>query len=185
MGGHSTDRAGSAYSADPIGQLIVKDFVTLTFTNRTHGGSYVRASLVRDPRRQCLARPMGIDAFFADITVPELLPPPGMRTGGGSGGGGSDTWSSSTKLQGTATPAAVGAHYAGQLVAAGWRRNEGTLDRDGMYVTTFIVPTKTADGVVGVLMVSRLPGTDQSDVFLRVVRSADARSFNSSLSIIR
>jgi hypothetical protein len=55
------------------------------------------------------------------LRLPELTPPAGVRVTRSNGGGGGDGVNSSAEMTGTAlSPSAVIAHYATQLVAAGW-----------------------------------------------------------------
>jgi hypothetical protein len=55
------------------------------------------------------------------LKLPELKPPAGARVGASHGGGGSSEASSGAEITGTnLVPAAIVAHYADQLVAAGW-----------------------------------------------------------------
>jgi hypothetical protein len=62
------------------------------------------------------------------LRLPELTPPPGVRVrraGSGSGGGGVN---SHAEVTGTAlVPAAIVAHYAAQLIAAGWTAAEPAI----------------------------------------------------------
>jgi hypothetical protein len=62
------------------------------------------------------------------LRLPALTPPPGVhvrRSGGGSGGSGVN---SHAEVSGTAlVPAAIVAHYAAQLVAAGWTASEPAI----------------------------------------------------------
>jgi len=55
------------------------------------------------------------------LRLPELKPPVGARVGASHGGSGTSEVSSSAQITGTnLVPAAIVAHYAEQLVAAGW-----------------------------------------------------------------
>lgn len=55
------------------------------------------------------------------LVLPSLTPPPGTSSRGSGHGGGSDERTATTRLLGTSLdPAAVAAHYAAQLTAAGW-----------------------------------------------------------------
>jgi hypothetical protein len=86
----------------------------------------VRVRLIIGRHSPC-ARPHR-RGFESESVIPRLSPPPEARPsrGGGGGGGSSDGEEhTNASLQIDLAPAAVEAHYAGQLELAGWTRSDG------------------------------------------------------------
>lgn len=88
------------------------------------------------------------------LTLPELKPPAGARVSGSSGGGGNGEARSSAEITGAdLNPSAMLAHFAAQLVAAGWTAETPAVSQR---VAAQYFSTKDASGRPweGVLMAS-------------------------------
>ena len=152
-----------------------QDFVTLSFVDRAAGGTYVRAIWSNDPRRQCQTLGAGSgSAFFADVRLPTLTPPAGVRASGATSGANNDSWTAATRLQGDMSPAAIVAHYTQQVTAIGWRVLGPPVTTDGASIVRFSVPSTANDTVVAMLVVTPFAKTGITDVFLRVVRAGSS-----------
>lgn len=104
-------------------RAFCKDGGTLTIsaTPRSPSGSVITLSYSPFAGRAACGDATRRRAFFDDLPVPALYPPPGTVTeGGGSVGGGGDGWDLRTRLRGRASAPEVLHHYADQLRRAGW-----------------------------------------------------------------
>lgn len=143
------------------------DLVTLSSSPRAEGGSYVRATDVHDPRRPCVKSP----AFaLADVDVPLLTPPDGVRLSGASGGGSLDALTSASRAIGQTTARALSDHFESQLVAHGWKATGHARVRDDLIVTTFSLASRSGDPLTASLTVTALGASGDFDLFLRLVR---------------
>lgn len=90
----------------------------LTGANRT----FVRVSFQRmHGERAGFCRPFERTVTQHQLDLPELRPPAGVRVTGSQGGSGDNGVTSSADITGAAlVPSAILAHYASQLLAAGW-----------------------------------------------------------------
>lgn len=153
------------------------DFVSLTSQPRPAGGLYLRATLMRDPRRTCVPSPAM--TMMADVDFPRLPPPAGARqVGGGGGGGGLDDLSSRGRIETSLAPRAVVEHYEKLLVGAGWKVVGRVRDGDEMALTRFEVPSRIGPPLSAWLAATKLADTGDQDIFMRVVRTTrDPRAF--------
>ena len=88
----------------------------LTGSNRTFARVQFRPSHTGNP---CRAMERVIQPN--ELTLPPLAPPPGAHVGRWGGNGGTSVVSSNAEITGAdLVPSAIVAHYAAQLVAAGW-----------------------------------------------------------------
>ena len=154
-------------------------YATVSFAERKAGGLYVRASLTSDPRRgNCVATPRPI-SFFADIDLPQMLPPSGAPSMGAGSSAGPDYHHQQVRIE-TAMPASdVVAHYARQLEKAGWKRDARISDGD-LVAARYTTQSRSKDTVVAILMVTSLPvvsGNKQVEVSLRLLRVDPNRRF--------
>ena len=172
----------STTSLDSTSVCKGTNFVNVALIPRTEGGHYVRASLTRDPRRQCATRPPMGDSYFADLNLPAMAPPAGAKSYGGGGGGSTDAWTANSKITVDMKLPAIAAHYRKQLVDAGWKVDGSPVERDGYSITVFRVPSKLGGAVAGLLTVIAIEGSPQIDLFLRVTRASDSRGFGGSTS---
>lgn len=100
----------------------------------------------------CAPGPRGPRPSQEYLRLPALRPPPGVQVGGSGGGGGSDGVNSRGEISGTAlVPGVIVAHYAAQLVAAGWTALEPAVSAR---VAAQFFEAKDASGATweGVLM---------------------------------
>ena len=150
------------------------DFASVTFVDRPAGGSFVRVTLTKDPRRSCVPRPdLGFN--FPDVPIPSLIAPPGARVTGGGGGGGNDEMYSRTVLDTAMTAQAVMAHYSAQFEAAGWKIDSRANDDNNVCVTRFAITSRIGDAVTAVVTVTALKGTTRFDLTLSVIRNLPSR----------
>jgi hypothetical protein len=160
-------------SGSPLTVCRDHEFATLAFVAREAGGVYVRATVRTDPRQSCVARP---DFSFPDVNIPVLSPPADARVVGGGGSGGSaDEMYSRSRLETTATPRSVSEHYLPQFERAGWRVDGRTDEGVALSVTRFSTTSKIGDAITGLLLVTRLAGTDDLDLIMHVVRNQMSR----------
>lgn len=93
------------------------------------GVSYLRVSYVAGNRTSCSLPEARLPRRTATLELPALPPPPGLQSVRAGSGGSSDGVSAETSLSGTSlTPAAVLAHYARLLAAAGWTASASVAD---------------------------------------------------------
>ncbi|MEX2272182.1 MAG: hypothetical protein WD690_11950 [Vicinamibacterales bacterium] len=149
-------------------------YATLYHSQRPAGGMYLRVSLTTDPRRgSCVPRPL---TFFADVNLPQLVPPPGSRAMGGGSGGGGDSYDQRIRLETTLSVEDVVAHYSGQLARAGWKR-EARADDSGVALAKLTSISSTQDPIVALITATTIPGVTQLDVTLRLLRVDPSRRF--------
>jgi len=142
-------------------------FATLSFLSRSEGGSWIRASVVTEPGRSCLAQAA---APATSVPLPSMSAPPGARSGRASMGGTADASYSAIRLETSQTVEAVGAHYVGQLAAAGWTIEGQTTDASAMSVTRLRSSGPAGRAVTAVLVITAVSGSDEIDVLLRLVQ---------------
>ena len=143
-------------------------FATLVFLLRSDGTSYVRASVVTEPGRACRA---GTPAAPEAVPLPTMSVPAGARSGRASMGGTADAMYSSIRLATRMAAGEVGAHYARQLVAAGWAIEGEAHDDRSMSVTRLRGATPAGASMTAVLVVTAVGGADEVDVLLRLVQA--------------
>ena len=107
--------------------------------------------------------------------MPQLHPPQGvaLETQGGGGGGG--RWNSEARVDTDLTVAELEAHFASQLVEAGWTRISGRAD-DVVGWSSWNLPGEDEGG--GVLLVLAAFGPNERSLTLRIeeTKPADAGS---------
>jgi hypothetical protein len=142
-------------------------FATLTFLPRSEGGAYIRASVATEPGRACLAQaPAGV----TPVPLPSMTAPPGARSGRASMGGTPDAMYSSIRLSTTQSAGAIGAHYAGQMTAAGWTVEGRSTDDAAVSVIRLRSTGQGGAPVTAVLVVTALGQAGEVDVLLRLVQ---------------
>lgn len=173
-GWHSTVPTPRGFSAPssvldrPASVCRGTDFVTIAYVDRAAGGSFVRASLTKDPRRACVARP---EIGFPDVVIPSLVSPVGVRSYGGGGGGGADDLYSRTRLDTTQPARTIAAHYVKQMEEAGWKVDGRANDGDLVSVTRMSIVSSIGDHITASLTVTALEGTTYLDLTLHIVRN--------------
>jgi hypothetical protein len=145
------------------------DFVVLAAYPRQEGGSYLRATVVRDTRRACFTPPI---VSMADVDVPMLTAPDGVRLFGPSSSGGLDSQMSTVRAASPAPVRTLADHFESQLIAAGWKIVGRARVRDAMSLTTFALTSHSGDALTGWLGVTALGDNGDADVVLRIVRNA-------------
>jgi hypothetical protein len=83
-------------------------------------GAYVQVTYQKIDINSCVNR-RTMATRVSELVLPSLLPPTGTETSSSRSGGGSNEQSAQTHMTATSLPpAAIAAHYAAQLIAAGW-----------------------------------------------------------------
>jgi hypothetical protein len=145
------------------------DFVVLAAYPRQEGGSYLRATVIRDTRRACFTPPI---VSMADVDIPMLTAPDGVRLFGPSSSGGLDSQTSMVRAASPAPVRALADHFESQLSAAGWKVIGRARVRDAMSMTIFALTSRNGDALTGWLGVTALGDDGDTDVVLRIVRNA-------------
>jgi hypothetical protein len=114
------------------------------------------------------------DAFEAGVAgrLPRLTPPPGVMLTPGGGGGSTDAWTSQASASTDQPPAALEAHFAAQLAAAGW------VPRGGQASELFAWSAWAAPGAppaAGFLSVREAAGQNRREC-VALIEADDARS---------
>jgi hypothetical protein len=143
------------------------DFASVALIPRPEGGSYVRASNVKDPRRSCQPRP---EMSFTDVNIPALPPPPNSKAYGGGGGGSLDQMYSSTRLETTFSLAALASHYTALFTAAGWQIEGRTIEEERLSVTRFSTKSTNGDPITAILTITSFRNSSLIDLAVRIVR---------------
>lgn len=170
----------------PLSVCRGSEFVSLTYPSRPGGGSYVRATLTRDPRLSCMPRSdMGMG--FADVPVPDLTPPDDVRSYPSGSGSNSDSMHATARLEKKQSVESLAKHYAEQMKAAGWRLDGITTAGDDLSVARVSLTTKAGDAITGMIAVTALAGTGEANAMLYIVRNKSDRRFPgvSTFGIIR
>jgi hypothetical protein len=165
-------------STSPMSSTCKGDqYATISYSQRPAGGLYLRVSLTTDPRRgSCVPAGQRPPANFADVDLPPLASPEGVRMMISGSGGGTDNYEQRIRLETAAEPAALVRHYGDQLEKAGWKR-ESAAGAAGVAFARFTFVTAAKDTVVGLVTVTTLPGGMQTDVSLRLLRIDPGRRF--------
>lgn len=173
----------SATSMNSVSLCRGTDFLVLSPHTREAGGLFVRATVMRDPRRTCVPSPSL--SMLADVDVPRLTAPAGARmVGGGGGGGGLDTMTSTMRLETKLAARAVVEHYERQLLAVGWKVAGRVRDGEEFAMTRFEVPSRIGPALSAWLSATLLGDTGDQDVFLRVMRNTrDPRMGGSTFGV--
>jgi hypothetical protein len=154
---------GPVYCQSPNGPSL-----SLTIHPRTAGPNDVRLSTSTSPGLCNPPSPPGgtPQMPLGATLLPRLTPPPGVDLRGGSGGGGGpNRWSSEATAETTRSPAELEAHFAQQLAAAGWIRQDGRAD-GRLAWSAWTVP---AEGDWrGLLVVAEWPEADRRLLTARV-----------------
>lgn len=121
---------GFASSGGPF-SWYCRDSATVTarMAPSPAGASYLRVSYARGSRPSCSQQDTPIPRRPEVLELPELPPPAGLQSGHSGSSGSSNGISAEGELRGTSvTPAAVLAHYARLLSAAGWTADVSAAD---------------------------------------------------------
>lgn len=123
----------------------------------------------------------------ADL-MPELRPPAGVALTGQTGGGSEGRWTSETTVQTEQAVAALEAHFADQLAAAGWTRTAGAAD-DVVAWSAWEVPDQK-ESWRGLLLVLAPFGPTERSLTLRLEKNEepdglDDGGYGNSFSITR
>jgi hypothetical protein len=162
----------SASAEAPVSVCRGRDFAAISFVRREAGGIYVRVSLRNDPRQLCVARP---DFQFPDVKVPVLMAPAGARAVSGGGGGGADEMYSRSRLESVLTAREASAHYARQFERDGWKVEGRANEGSALSVTRFSTTSTIGDAITGVLLVTKLEGSNDLDLIVHIVRNQMSR----------
>lgn len=146
------------------------DFVDVSLLTAADGGTNVRATLTRDPRRVCASRGAGSTMSFADVTFPVLEPPPGAKMSGGGGGGSSSEWTSHALLTSELPMASLADHYRRQIIDAGWTEDGAPAIFDNAMVIRFKVTSKLGPVLPAMLVINAFEEKNQFDAFIRLTR---------------
>jgi hypothetical protein len=170
----------STAAEQPLALCKGSDFLTLNFYPRQAGGQYVRASVMRDPRRSCAPRPA---MSFPDVELPSLTPPEGLRSYASGGASSLDTMDSRGRLEKKITPEAAARHYAAQMKTAGWTLQRITAAGDDFAVAMFVTRSTVGDDITGFIAITALAGVEEMDLLLHVVRNKSDRRLPPNSSI--
>ena len=151
--------------------------LALGFYGRDRPGVLIRAALSTLEGRACAGEP-GLtrnpsgraSGWGLDVARPLLIGPPDATQRTGSSGGSGDTSNSQTRFRSKLPAVAIGAEYASQLTAAGWKV-EGRVDDRVMVVTQFSQPGPNGDSLTALVSVVTLPASSDIDAWLYLVRS--------------
>jgi hypothetical protein len=110
------------------------------------------------------------------VNMPKLTPPDGVQVTGGGGSFGGSSSSSEAFAETDKSAGLLEAHYAKQLEAAGWTRQDGK-DAGPLAWSLWKVPGK--DDVQGFLYVLEMPGGKVRTLTLRVDNGADITTITS------
>ena len=168
-------QVGFVMSSQVDGTSICKGttFVDVSLMQASGGATNVRATVTRDPRRQCASRGAGSTMSFADVMFPVLEPPPGAKSASGGGGGSSADWTSHLQLTTELPLAAIADHYRRQIIDAGWAEDGAPAIFDNAIIVRFKVPSKLGPALPAMLVVSAFEHARQYDLFLRLTRPPD------------
>ena len=171
----------STASDQPISLCRGSDFVGISFFPKEGGGQYVRASVTADPRRSCAPRP---EMGFADVQLPSLVPPEGVRSMSTGSGSSLDTMHASARLERRLPPERIARHYATQMEDAGWKLTGVTAPSDDFAVARFTTRTKGGEDITAMIAITALAGTEEMDALLHVVRNKSDRRMPGFGSVI-
>lgn len=145
-------------------------YATVYLSEREKGGRYARITLTSDPRRgTCRAAPSYAGpSFFADITLPRLMPPAGSRAAGSGSSSSSDHFDQHLRLQTELPMKDVVAHYVDLLKKDGWKL-EGRGDAGDTSMARLQKLSDLKDPIVANLLVNKMPNGDL-DVSFRLLR---------------
>jgi hypothetical protein len=104
--------------------------------------------------------------------IPPLRAPAGVRMQGGGGGGGGGDWTSNAAAETTLTVAELEAHFARQLVEAGWKRIDGSA-AGPLAWSSWSLPGKGEH--IGYLFVIDAPGENRRSLWVKT--EAPRRSY--------
>jgi hypothetical protein len=163
-------------STDAVSICKGSDFVDVSLSKAARGGTNVRASLSRDPRRICASRGGGSAMSFADVTFPVLEPPADSKMTSGGGGGSSDEWTSRGQLTSDLPLSALADHYRRQIIDAGWSEDGTPAFFDNAIVVRFKAPSKIGPPLPAMLIITSFDAPHKFDVFMRLTRPPDRTS---------
>jgi hypothetical protein len=121
---------GFASSGGPF-SWYCRDSATVTarMVPSPAGVSYLRVSYTRGSRPSCSLQDIPLPRRPEVLELPELPPPAGLQSGHAGSSASSNGISAEGELRGTSvTPAALLAHYARLLTAAGWTADVSASD---------------------------------------------------------
>ena len=156
--------------------ILCRDSAAITAwaTPRPRGGAHMRVSVAEGERAgpcvQARRRPPFEDPDAPPF--PRLTPPEGVEShGGGSMGSSNGSREIATRLGTTLSPAALVAHYAAQLRAAGWAAGDSLAGAD-VAARAFEVRDARGRQWRGLLTAVAVPGAAEREVLLRLMRRA-------------
>lgn len=160
----------SSASQPPLMFCQGSRYASVYLSEREKGGRYARITLTSDPRRgTCRAAPayMG-PSFFADLTLPRLMPPPGSRSACTGSSSSSDHFDQHLRLQTDLSTKDVVEHYVELLKKDGWKL-EGRGNAGDTSVARLEKLSDLKDPIVANLLVNKMPNGDL-DVSFRLLR---------------
>ncbi len=137
--------------------------LNLTLTPQAGGPTLVRVEVDREGMGPCWMQDQLRESIAARL--PRLRPPVGVMLLPGGGGGSDDRWSSEASAMTDQPVAALEAHFAAQLAAAGWTRQAGHA-ADLLAWSLWAVPGTPA--AQGFLYVRVGPGPDQRHLVAQI-----------------
>ena len=150
--------------------------LTVFVSGRTAGGSLAHlGSWKPSDDYRCGADGRRSPRGFDRIELPPLHAPTGARMlGGGMGGGGGESNEAYIRLESSLHSIDLAAHFAKQLASAGWTITGPTLSEG---IVMYGARRRDDDDrmLAGLLYIVDIPGTQQRDAVLRLVRAAPAR----------
>jgi hypothetical protein len=150
--------------------------LTVFVSGRTAGGSLAHLGTWKPPDDyRCGADRRRDIRGFDRIELPPLHAPTGARMlGGGMGGGGGESHQAYIRLETSLHSIDLAAHFAKQLASAGWTITGPTL---GEGIVMYGARRRDDEDrmLAGLLYILDIPGTQQRDAVLRVVRADQMR----------
>lgn len=175
----------SSASQPPLMFCQGSRYASIYLSEREKGGRYARITLTTDPRRgTCRGAPSYAGpSFFADITLPRLMPPAGSRAAGSGSSSSSDHFDQHLRLQTELSTKDVVEHYVELLKKDGWQL-EGRGSAGDTSVARLQKMSELKDPIVANLLVNKMPNGDL-DVSFRLLRVDPNRRFMPSGAGIR
>lgn len=149
------------------------DFADVALVAGRAGAINVRATVTRDPRRQCASHGPGAAMSFADVTFPTLEAPAGAKMTEGGGNGSSSDWASHAQLITELPMGALADFYRRQIGDAGWIEDGAPALVENAMVVRYKVPSRIGPALPGMFIVSAFEQPGRFDLLLRLVRPPD------------
>src|SRR5262245_40557998 len=145
------------------------EFAVVAALPRSAGGSLVRVSVTRETNRSC--GPAQYRDVMADVKVPSLYPPPGVRSYNNQSLPGADVSYYAAQLETTKPVRELAAYYVGQIRAAGWRLASDSLETNSLELAVVRATSKSASGSDVTALLTIMAIGERVDLQLRIVRN--------------